>query len=65
MQTLALPDTHLSCTTATQGSPRTPTKGRWVLRSAVFTHARVQPLAQRAIAFCAEISSYPSGKKEL
>lgn len=44
VQTSALPDTHLSWTTAFQEGPRVSARGRWMLWSIVFTHARVRAL---------------------
>lgn len=45
----ALPDTPLSWTMASQGGPRIPARGRWVLWTTVFTLAGCRLPAQRAM----------------
>lgn len=58
VQTLVLPDTHFSRTTASQGGPRIPAKGMWALRRTVLIRARVRAACPEG-RFFAEISSYP------
>lgn len=58
VQTLVLPDTHFSRTTASQGGPRIPAKGMWALRRTVLTRARVR-------AACPEGRFFGSRNKQL
>lgn len=58
VQTLVLPDTHFSRTTASQGGPRIPAKGMWALRRTVLTCARVR-------AACPEGRFFGSRNKQL